>query len=448
VTTDTEQVARRAEQLGAQAIELAQALVRTNTVNRHSGDAKPGNEGDGQRLLSPLLQSLGCRLDWFDCPQDIYARMGVLGPRDRDFSDRPNLIAELAFGTGGPTIVLQGHMDTVGIEGMSMPDPLSGDVREGRLWGRGSTDMKGGLAAAVTALRALHDFRHELQGRVILASVVEEECNGSGAGALSWIERACAGRLFGGAFQPRVGTDGKLAVADAAICTDGTGPEVLRGYGGVLTVDVQVEGRPGHPARSRSVSAIDKALAVKEAIDRYKSEREQLGPGRNVNLGLFRGGTHPSMVAASALMSLNMSYPYADAVAAEAAGAGFGNAPGRARFEALIRERAQADEWLRAHPPRVDWIKDLIPFELPEAHPLVQQVAAMHRRVLGQEPVIDVNPAWSDACYLAGHAGTPALCYGAGSPDQAHGAAESVETWRIVDCARVLAAFLFERLRS
>jgi acetylornithine deacetylase/succinyl-diaminopimelate desuccinylase-like protein len=167
-----------------------------------------------------------------------------------------------------------------------------------------------------------------------------------------------------------------------------------------------------------------------------------------VNLGLFRGGTHPAVVAGAAVMSLNMSYVAADARAAEAAGQGFGNAPGRTRFEALIHERAAQDSWLAERPPRVDWIKDLIPFELPEDHTLVQAMAGTHRRVLGAPPAIGVNPAWSDACYLPRFAGVPAIVYGAGTPGQAHTAAEHNETWRIVECSRVLAAFLYEQLRA
>jgi acetylornithine deacetylase len=301
---------------------------------------------------------------------------------------------------------------------------------------------------------------------------VEEESNGSGAGALAWIDRALRGQLFrlnGVASPPEAGSSAGSAgqtdqqpplagatpvpgqggpVATLAVCTDGSGPEIWRGYGGVLTVDVHVEGRSGHPARAGSVSAIEKALVAKEAIDRYKLEQEGLGEGRNVNLGVFRGGIHPSVVAGAALMSLNMSYPAADAVAAEAAGRGFGNAPGRERFEALVQERCRQDPWLREHPPRIDWIKDLIPFELPETHPLVQDLAAAHRQVLGQEPAVVVNPAWSDACYLPRFAGTPAVVYGAGTPGQAHSAGEYAETWRIVDCARVLTAFLYQQLRA
>ena len=444
---DAIDIARRAEQLGDRAVQLAQALVRANTVNRHSGDAHPGNEMNGQRIIHPLLAELGADIEQFDCPPDIYRQMGVLGPRDRDFSDRPNLVASLAYGASGPTIIIQAHMDTVGVTGMTLADPFSGTVEDGVLWGRGSSDMKGGMAAAVTALQAHHDVRRELHGRILFASVVEEESNGSGAGALSVIQRASDGFLFGGAYRPAA-ANGSNRLADMAICTDGTGPQIYRGYGGVLTVDVHVEGRAGHAAGTGSVSAIEKALVVKQAIDQYKSERERAGPGRNVNLGLFRGGTHPAVVAGHAIMSLNMSYAYTDAVAADEAGGGFGYLPGRQRFESLIHERCNADEWLRDHPPVVDWIKDLIPFELPASDGLVQHLATTHRRILGQEPAIGTNPAWSDACYLPRFGSTPAVCFGAGSPGQAHSADEHCETWRIVDCARVLAAFLFEQLRA
>jgi acetylornithine deacetylase/succinyl-diaminopimelate desuccinylase-like protein len=295
-----------------------------------------------------------------------------------------------------------------------------------------------------TALPALPDGRAQLQGRFVCARVGPEACTGPGPGALAWIDRAKRGELLGGAVRP----DSEGKIGDLAICTDGSGPEVWRGYGGVLTVDVHVQGKSGHPARPGNVSAIEKAILLKEGIDQYKAEREGLGPGRNVNLGLFRGGTHPSVVAGSAVMSLNMSYVAADAYAAEKAGHGFGNKPGRVRFEELVNARAAQDEWLREHAPRIDWIKDLIPFELPEDHALVRDLAAGHERVLGQPAAVGVNPAWSDACYLAPFAKTPAVVCGAGVAGQAHTAVEYNEPQRIVDCARLLAAFLYEKLAA
>ena len=136
---DLLKVAGRAEALADETIALAQALVRANTVNPYSGDPSWGNEANGQAILEPVLRDLGARIERFDCPPDVYQRAGVLGPKNREFAGRPNLQAEMVFSESGPRVVLQAHMDTVGISDMTI-EPFSGDVRDGRLYGRGSSD--------------------------------------------------------------------------------------------------------------------------------------------------------------------------------------------------------------------------------------------------------------------------------------------------------------------
>ena len=344
------------------AVALAQALVRINTVNRHSGDPHPGNEGEGQRLLLPLLRELGARTELFDCPADVYDRLGVLGPRDRDFRDRPNLLAELEFGAGGPTVVLQGHMDTVDAHAMTLADPFSGEIREGKLWGRGSSDMKGGLAAAVTALRALYDVRHELTGRVIFASVVEEESNGSGAGALAWIDRARRASSSAGPSVRRGRGPGRSGDLHRRLRPG----RLPRGFGGVLTVTVDVAG-PRPPAHAGSVSAIEKALVVKGAIDRYRAERRRSARGAT-STWASSGSTDPAVVAREASMSLNM-VPYADTIAAERAGVGFGTSPGGSASTPSWPRRPAPIPGSPAHRPRIEWIKDLLSFGCPRPPP-------------------------------------------------------------------------------
>lgn len=427
--SDLRPVLEQVERQAAETVALCQALIRANTVNRHSGDPADvvGNEANGQAILEPLFRDLGARIEKFDCPPDIYARMGVLGPRDREFSGRPNLVARLEFGGGGPEALVQVHMDTVGVTGMTI-DPWSGEVRDGKIWGRGASDCKGGIAAAAMAVRALADVRGRLRGAVTFLSVVEEECNGSGAGALAACERGIK--------------------ADFALCADGSGPAIGRGYSGVLTVRIRVEGVSGHASRPDGVSAIEKALVVKEAIDRFKREREAASDCGAVNLGIFRGGVHPAVIPGDAEMQLNMSYPISDAQAAEAAGHGFGARPVREQFETLIREREAADPWLSRHPCEIDWIKDLIPFEFPNGHWLVRELADTHREVLGEPTEPYVHPAWSDACYLPRFHGTPIVLYGSGTEGKAHTADEYGEVERILACSRVLAAFLYRKLAA
>lgn len=420
-------VAGRAEALADETVALAQALVRANTVNPYSGDPTWGNEANGQAILEPVLRDLGARIERFDCPPDVYQRAGVLGPRGREFAGRPNLQAELVFSESGPRVVLQAHMDTVGVSDMTI-EPFSGEVRDGRLLGRGSSDCKGGIAATVTVLRVLHELRGHLRGSVVFQSVVDEECNGGGAGAIACCLRGLK--------------------ADLGIVTDGTGPFVTRGYSGVLTVEITVPGVSGHAARPDGVSAIEKALVVKEALDAFKRDRESSRKHAAVNLGMLRAGIHPAVIPGEAFLALNMSYPIADARAAEKAGAGFGGAPIRADFERRIRERESQDPFLASHPSRVEWVKDLIPFETPEEHPLVTGLAETHRAVLGEEPSMEVNPAWSDGCYLPALCGIPTVAYGAGVPGKAHSADEYGEVERIINCSRVLSAYLYRVLAA
>ena len=424
---NTEAVVKCVESRRNEIISLAQELVRTNTVNPYSGDPpeRCGSEAAGQAVIEPLLAGIGARIEKFDCPADIYAAMGVLGPKNRNFRGRPNLVAEMTFGAGCQRALLMFHMDTVGVTGMTIP-PHAGDVRDGKLYGRGSSDCRGGIAAAVVAARVLHQFRDKLRGSLTIFSVVDEECNGGGAGALACVQRLKTA-------PPPV--TGRSSLFNFAICTDG-GPSVTRGFGGVITAELRVRGQGGHAAGPGGVNAIDKAVWVKGAVDAFKRERESARAGSRVNLGIFRAGVHPAVIPAEALLAFNASTTVAD-----------DSAKVRARFEHVLREHEARDPWLRDHPAALEWIKDLAPYETPVDHWLVRDLAATYARVLGQPAKVELNPAWSDACWLA-RVGIPTVNYGAGTPGQAHSDGEHAELSPIVDCCKVVTAFLYEQLRT
>jgi acetylornithine deacetylase len=425
---NTEAVVKCVESRRDEIISLAQKLVRTNTVNPYSGDPPElcGNEAAGQAVIEPLLAGIGARVEKFDCPAGIYAAMGVLGPKKRDFRGRPNLVAEMTFGAGCQRALLTFHMDTVGTTGMTIP-PHGGEIRDGKLYGRGSSDCRGGIAAAIIAAQVLHEFREKLHGSLTIFSVVEEECNGGGAGTLACVQRVKR--------NPPPAT-GCSPLFTFAICTDGDGPTATRGFGGVITAQLEVHGRGGHAAMPGGVNAIDKAVWVKGALDAFKRERESAQAGARVNLGIFRAGVHPAVIPGEALMAFNACTTMAD-----------DSAKVRARFERLLREQETRDPWLRGHPTGLEWVKDLAPYETPADHWLVRNLAATHARVLGQRAEVEVDPAWSDACWLS-RAGIPVVNYGPGSPGQPHTAGEFGEISRIVDCAKVVTAFLYEQLQA
>jgi acetylornithine deacetylase len=419
-------VVKRVESRRDELISLAQQLVRTNTVNPYGGDPpeKCGNEAAGQAVIEPLLKGIGAHIEKFDCPADIYKATGVLGPKIRDFRRRPNLVAEINFGAGCQRALLMFHMDTVGVSGMTIP-PHSGDIRDGKLYGRGSSDCRVGIAAAIVAARVLHECRDQLRGSLTIFSVVEEECNGGGAGALACVQR------FKNKPAPVTGCS---SLFNFAICVDGNGPSVTRGFNGVITGELRVRGQGGHAAGAGGVNAIDKAVSVKGALDAFKRERESAQAAARVNLGIFRAGVHPATIPAEALLAFNACTTVAD-----------DSAKVRARFEELLRDCQKRDPWLREHPAALEWIKDLAPYETPADHWLVRDLAATHARVLGQAAKVEVNPAWSDACWLS-RAGIPTVNYGAGTPGQPHSDGEHAELSRMLDCCKVVTAFLYEQL--
>ena len=402
-------------------VERLQDLVRLDTRNRFCGDEDCAGEKPGQQYLEPLLAELGAQTTLFDCPGDIYERMGVIGPQGRDFSDRPNLVGEWDFGGEGPRIIINGHMDTVGVAGMTI-DPFAAELRDGCVWGRGTSDCKGGLTVGLQAVKILLDLDLPLAGSLVFESVVEEESSGSGAGTLSCLDAGYTG--------------------DVAVFVDGNSLEVTVGCGGCLTADLSVAGRMGHAARGGGISAIDKALVVKAAIDDFKAEREQSAEHRRVNLGILNAGVHAAVVPAEAYLSLNIVYDVEEARQAQAGGDGWGGAPIRRRFEEVIRGHEADDEWLAEHPSQITWVKDLLPFDVGVDDPWVQDIAAAYREVTGEDATFGRMTAWSDAAWPVALGDIPAFLFGPSLREQPHGPEEHIVVDDMLVCTEVLVNFL------
>ncbi len=420
------EVLDEADRLSKEVVELCRQLVRINTVNPYCGDATAGLEKEGQLLLKSVLEEMGMRTRLFEPPLDIYQRMGVLGPKNRSFKDRPNLLGEISFGETGKRIILNGHMDTVGAADMDF-DPFAAEIKGGKIMGRGTSDCKGGLAVALTAIKALLPFSDELRGSIVYESVVDEECNGSGAGTLACIDAGYKG--------------------DAALFTDAE-EKITLGCNGVLTVDIHVIGRSAHSSSSTGVSAIEKALVVKKAIDQLKAEREGLYPDAKLNLGVLTGGVSPTVVPGSAYMSMNIVYKIGEAIAAEKAGKKYGAIGIQRRLTELVNYYENEDEWLRENRSRIEWIKDIIPFETPQDTEIVQRLAEVYRMTLNQDPVFTNMKGWSDACYYSRFAKMPTFLFGPTNGDAPHSSHEYVEIKNLTTACKVIAMFLYNELRK
>lgn len=412
-----EAVCRQVDALQDWLVAQTSKLVQIPTVNPYSGDSSAGRETEGQRYMADLLKQMGGKVNTVPVPDDVFARCNVIGPHPRDYRDRFNVVGQFAFGSGTRSVLLNCHMDTVGTEGYQ-GDPYGGEVKDGKVFGRGSTDSKGNLIIGLAAIRALQQAGVPVSGQVIFESVVDEECNGSGGGTL-------ANRLAG-------------VNADAAIALDGASLYPCIGCNGVATAAVDVFGKAGHAAAG-AVNAIDKAVQVKLSIDKMAERRQAMKPAQLMNLGIFRSGTLPAVVPHHAHLEYNINYALAEAQAAKDAGKGWGAALVREQFEAAVQAPAKDDPWLEANSSKVFWIKDLYPFATDVSEPIVKAARLAYQTVLRQDRQPAPMGAWFDAAHISIHSGIPVVGMGGGASGTAHTSLEYISIEDMVADAKAVA---------
>jgi acetylornithine deacetylase len=412
-------------------VALASTLIGFDTTARTPGDP-PRQETALQECLASRLGAAGAEIDLFE--PDAKALNGKpLVPPGLDFDGRPQLIATRRGGGGGPSLVLNGHIDVVSAEprGDWRSDPFAAEVRTGNLYGRGACDMKGGIAAMVLAVETLAALGVPLRGDLLVATNTDEESSGAGGTAL--VEHGLR--------------------ADAGIVTEPTGFDVWLACRGSEYGVVTVPGRPGHAEVHQpgwrdggAVNAIEKASVVLDAIASLRREWASR-PGLEHPL-LSRPALLPTMarsgewpVTYPAACELTIAVMYLPAQADER---GWG-ADVRAEVEDWIgRETARADDWLAEHPPRFEWWPNAVmPFEIPESEPIVSTISAVTADI-GRAGRIGGLDSWYDGATLTQLAGIPSIAYGppgfdAGGLSVAHMVDEYVPVDGLVACAQGVA---------
>jgi acetylornithine deacetylase len=319
-------------------------------------------------------------------------------------------------GTDGPTLVLNGHVDVVPTGDLAAwtTDPFAGVVRGDRVLGRGSCDMKAGLACQLMAVMALQEAGVRLRGRVLLHSVVGEEDGGLGTFATL-----------------RRGHGGDLAV----IC-EPTSTALVPACAGALTFRITVPGLAVHASvRHEGVDAMDKYLLVHEAMRRLEATRNRdphplmaryLIP-YPLSVGTVRAGDWASSVP--------------DLLVAEGRlGVALGEEPAAARheLESCLAAVCADDPWLAGHPVQIEWYGgQFAPGMVPSSSPLLGYVAAAHRQLTSTTPEVHGAPYGSDLRLLVA-GGIPTLLYGPGDVRHAHAPDESVPVEELVTVTRTL----------
>ncbi len=309
---------------------------------------------------------------------------------------RPNVVAVARGRGGGRSLLLNAHLDTVGVAGMERPhDP---HVEDGRLYGRGAFDMKGGLAAIMAVGAAAVET--PLAGDVIVAAVVDEELRSVGTEALAAEIRA-----------------------DAAVVTEPTGLRLCVAHKGFVALEVETAGRAAHGSRpDLGVDAIAKMGAVLvglEALDRAL----RAGAGHPL---LGTGSFHASLVEGGQEFS---SYPARCVLSAERR-----TVPGEAPETVLAEVERLLGELARRDPDFLGSARVLFsrsPLEADTAHPFVELL----RGCAGEVQLVG-EAYWTDAALLA-DAGIPTVVYGPGG-EGAHAAIEWLDLAELERCVEVL----------
>ena len=369
------------------AIGLLRELVRTDSRNPALATGAPG-EGPIARLLADVLAKWG-----------FEARLVDAAP------GRPNVIARLPGTGGGKSLMLNGHIDVVGVENMSHA-PFDAFERDGRLYGRGSSDMKGGVAAMCAAAARV---KGSLKGDLIVACVADEEWRSMGTSAL-----VASG-----------------ARADAAIVTEPTGLAIMPAHKGFAWIEVVLRGRAAHGSRwDLGVDAIRHAGLLLAELDRI--DREVLPQKSHALLG------RPSLHAGGIEGGLGIStYPDRCALKIERR-----TIPGETIGD-VAREMDDACRKLRAEVPAFHADVEML-FAQPSSDvdpdsPVCQTL----KRALESKkitPRVAGMSAWTDAALL-NHAGIPAICFGPGDMGLAHAAEEYIDVREVEQAADILASF-------
>lgn len=328
----------------------------------------------------------------------------------------------------GRRIVLSGHLDVVppGDPGTWTTDPWTGEVRDGAMYGRGACDMKGGVAAILAAIRelAVGGELARLDGELIVALVPSEEDGGQGTLAAI-----------------RAGATG-----DLAIITEPSNLDVVVAHAGAITFRLTVPGRAAHASRRREgVSALDKLWLLAQALEADETRRNEaetdplmtaLGLPYPTIIGIVAGGEWASTVldrvTADGRYGVRLGQSEADA---------------EAELRACIEAACAADEFLRDHPATVEITGGRFgSARVPSEHPLPVGLAEVVEQVTGRRPALLGEPYGADMRLFVNVGDTPCVIFGPGHVNVAHSADEHVPIAQVVDCARVLAAWVRREL--
>lgn len=402
------EVALRIEAHADDLVHLTQELVRIPSVN------PPGDYQAISAKMAELYRAEGLEPQTIQAPKDEVEALGLNWPR-------PNVVALLDGSHGSPVFCLDAHMDVVspGDESLWSHPPFSGDLVDGRIYGRGSEDTKAHLAIQLMVVRALKETGVELKGDLLLAATVDDE-TGQWPGMGYLIERGLE--------------ENNLPRPDYHLVGEPTGLDMLGCLArGRLWYEFVLRGRSAHGGNpSMGVNAIEKAMELALAVRRMELHSDPLMGTTTINIGIVRGGEAINVVPSRCLITFDIRPARKKEVIKELMGK-------------ILEDLGQRDPDFVVESMRL--LNDRQTGGIGPDHPFVYMVKDVTRELTGREVTatgnIDGYSSLGNA-YWTSQAGVAAIMYGGGEFSRAHGVDEYITVDELIETAKVFAGLVIE----
>jgi acetylornithine deacetylase len=386
--------------------------------------SETGNEKNIQEFIAETLIQMGLDVDvWEPNIAELRRHPGYVSGAEH-YKDRPNVVGILRGKGNGKSLLLNGHVDVIppGPLDAWEHNPWRGEIEAGKIYGRGASDMKSGLAAMTMALNAINKAGVSLAGNVYSEYTVDEELSGNGT-------LACILKGYR---------------ADAGISCETSSLNVQPASIGRIWFEILVRGKSaGIQRRWEGVNAIAKGYKLVQAVSDLEDKRiaqlhHPLYPDPREALPcmvcVFQSGSYPSAFPDKCVLKGSLAtLPTENSEAVKTS------------FIDHITKSVQEDEWLKRHPPETKFTGYFAePSEIPVDHPIVTTVAANLRETLSKDPTISGRLGAADTRFLNVYGGTPTVIFGPGPTEQMHAIDEWVAVNDLIIATKVLALTILD----
>lgn len=400
-----------------QLIEFLQTIIRIPSVT--------GNEGPIQEFLGDYIGKMGLVADTFVPSLEELRKHPAFVEVSMPYEGRPNVVGILKGTGGGRSLLFNGHIDVIpeGSDENWTHGCWSGEIEDGKMYGRGAADMKSGVAAMTMALKAIVDNKIRLKGDVILEFVMDEELSGNGT-------LACVMKGY---------------KADAGICCETSSMRVQPGSIGRIWFDIKVRGKAaGIQRRYEGVNAIDLGYIVTQAVAEFEKLRVE-----KLYHPLYPDilGAIPCMVGQFLSGSYNSAFPDSSLLKGSIA-----TVPGedsdlvKQEFIHFITSYcASKNSWFKENPPEVLFTGYFAePSEIPADSQIVRTLCENFKDIMKTDAVITGREGAADIRFLNRYGKTPTVIFGPGMTEQMHANNEWVRIEDYINAIKILANTILE----